>query len=735
MSASDIIGHVQIEPLTGVDDWTAWKVQMEDFLFGLDLWGYVDGTMKKPTPKDASKETVEERAARTEWEKKDQSALIMIRMRVSKTLISLVMRCTTSTDAWKRLEKNFELKGILRVVQVRGKLLQARYGESDDMEEFLCSMVNLRETLTCLDQLLTEAEFSITLLTALPESWDVFVSSINHQNDLTDSDEIMSRIRQHASRINDPETSLIARAKQNSGCFQCRKQGHQKRDCPDRKKGKGKGKGGKDDRKKDGKGKKEEPKAMVATETPGDALDTASNYAWTATDNPDMALVMIEADGWIADTGTTVHVARRFADFSDYRETPGGTLNGAGSTEILGRGTVFLEFEAEGRKTIVELRDVVHAPGCPHNLLSIGRMETGGHKVEVASGTMRIINAKGRAYAIGRRAGNLYQMRANVIKRKLADVTYAANVARPVQKPTYDQWHQILTHMGMKAVIAMKKQGLVLGMEVDESVPPSDQCEDCVRGKQMVAPYPKRSETEVLDIGDLTVMDLWGKAPVTGINGEKYFSTFTDVKGRRTVTEFAKDKTSELELEHFKAYQAYVKNVHGKSLKRVRCDNGGEYLSKEFKAYLRSEGITLETTTPNSSAQNGIAERVNRTVMDRAMTLLIAANLPKNLWPEAVAYVTYVKNRSPTRALKGKTPHEVWTGQKPDVSALQEWGIKCWVPTDRKKRTKLDPKSQPMYFMGIAEGTKGWRYYDPRARKIGKSRNLIFCCTQARITR
>ena len=161
-------------------------------------------------------------------------------------------------------------------------------------------------------------------------------------------------------------------------------------------------------------------------------------------------------------------------------------------------------------------------------------------------------------------------------------------------------------------------------------------------------------------------------------------------------------------------------------MKRVRCDNGGEYLSKEFKAYLEAEGITLETTNPNSSAQNGIAERVNRTVMDRAMTLLIAAGLPKFLWPEAVAYVTYVKNRSPTRALKDKTPHEVWTGQKPDVSALQEWGIRCWVLTDRKKRTKLDPKSQPMFFMGIAEGTKGWRYYDPRSRKIGKSRNIIF---------
>ena len=403
MSASDIIGRVRIEPLTGVDDWTAWKVQMEDFLFGLDLWGYVDGTMKKPAPKDASKETVEERAARVEWEKKDRSALIAIRMRVSKTLISSVMRCTTSTDAWKRLEKNFEPKGILRVVQVRRKLLQARYGESDDMEEFLRSMVNLRETLACLDQPLTEAEFSITLLTALPESWDAFVSSINHQNDLADADEIMSRIRQHASRINDPETSLIARAKQNSGCFQCGKQGHQKRDCPDRKKGKGKGKG-KTEGKKEGKGKKEEDKAMVATESvPEDASDTASNYAWTATDEPDVALAMLDTDAWIADTGTTVHVARRLADFSQYTPTPGGTLNGAGSTEILGRGTVFLEFEVDGTKTTVELRDVVHAPGCPHNLLSIGRMETGGHRVEVASGTMRIINAKGRA--LSRRLG------------------------------------------------------------------------------------------------------------------------------------------------------------------------------------------------------------------------------------------------------------------------------------------------------------------------------------------
>ncbi|TBU36168.1 hypothetical protein BD309DRAFT_878844, partial [Dichomitus squalens] len=65
-------------------------------------------------------------------------------------------------------------------------------------------------------------------------------------------------------------------------------------------------------------------------------------------------------------------------------------------------------------------------------------------------------------------------------------------------------------------------------MEVDTSVPPAEQCEACVRTKQTVAPYPKKSTTVAAAIGNLTVMDLWGKASTRGIRGEKYFSTFTD---------------------------------------------------------------------------------------------------------------------------------------------------------------------------------------------------------------
>ncbi|KAI0375970.1 hypothetical protein BV20DRAFT_931555, partial [Pilatotrama ljubarskyi] len=88
--------------------------------------------------------------------------------------------------------------------------------------------------------------------------------------------------------------------------------------------------------------------------------------------------------------------------------------------------------------------------------------------------------------------------------------------------------HRILGHISMQSVMALKKRNMVVGMAVDESVPPSEQCETCIQAKQTTAPFLKKSDTEIAEIGDLTVMDLWGKASVRGIRGERYFATFTD---------------------------------------------------------------------------------------------------------------------------------------------------------------------------------------------------------------
>jgi hypothetical protein len=106
--------------------------------------------------------------------------------------------------------------------------------------------------------------------------------------------------------------------------------------------------------------------------------------------------------------------------------------------------------------------------------------------------------------------------------------------------------------------------------------------------------------------------------------------------------------------------------------------------------------------------------------------MLIEKGLPPFLWAEAVAHAAYNRNRSPTKALDGMTPHEAWTGEKPDVSHFREFGCDVWVLNQGEKGSKLDPKSSKMRFVGFADEQRAIRFYDQSKRTIRVSRNVVF---------
>eukprot|EP00253_Pinus_taeda_P028237 PITA_28237 len=90
-----------------------------------------------------------------------------------------------------------------------------------------------------------------------------------------------------------------------------------------------------------------------------------------------------------------------------------------------------------------------------------------------------------------------------------------------------------------------------------------------------------------------------------------------------------------------------------------RTDNGGEFTSKEFDNYCKDAGIERHKTTVYTPQQNGVAERMNKTLLERARSMLSNANLQKELWIEAVATTCYVINRSPSTAIGCKIPQEL----------------------------------------------------------------------------
>ena len=179
-------------------------------------------------------------------------------------------------------------------------------------------------------------------------------------------------------------------------------------------------------------------------------------------------------------------------------------------------------------------------------------------------------------------------------------------------------------------------------------------------------------------------------------------------------------------LEKFKEWKALREKESGKQVKRFRTDGGGEYTSKKFAEYLKSEGILKETTTPYTPQSNGVVERANRTIMERVRCMLDDAGLSKKYWAFAVSVAVYLKNRTPTRSVVGKTPYEAWHGRKPSLKHLRVFGCLAFVHVPKEKRKKLDYRATPGIFVGYSISTKQYLVYDPLARTLHRSRDVVF---------
>lgn len=107
----------------------------------------------------------------------------------------------------------------------------------------------------------------------------------------------------------------------------------------------------------------------------------------------------------------------------------------------------------------------------------------------------------------------------------------------------------------------------------------------------------------------------------------------------------------------FKDFVAKSSSHFNVNVVNLYCDNGGEYLSNEFKSFWVQKGITYDLTVPRTPEQNAVAERMNRSITEKARSMISCANLDKSFWGEAVLSATYLINRTPTKALKLlKTP-------------------------------------------------------------------------------
>ncbi|GJU22394.1 putative ribonuclease H-like domain-containing protein [Tanacetum coccineum] len=161
-------------------------------------------------------------------------------------------------------------------------------------------------------------------------------------------------------------------------------------------------------------------------------------------------------------------------------------------------------------------------------------------------------------------------------------------------------------------------------------------------------------------------------------------------------------------------------------VRRIRTDNGTEFVNQTLRAYYEKVGIYHETSVARSPQQNGVVERRNHTLIKAARTMLIYAKAPLFLWAEAVATACYTQNRSIIRLHHGKTPYELLHDKPPDLSFFHVFGALCYPTNDSENLGKLQPKADIGIFIGYAPTKKAFRIYNRRTRRIIETIHVDF---------
>jgi transposase InsO family protein len=214
------------------------------------------------------------------------------------------------------------------------------------------------------------------------------------------------------------------------------------------------------------------------------------------------------------------------------------------------------------------------------------------------------------------------------------------------------------------------------------------------------APFTGHSE-RASDLLGLVHTDVCGPMSSIARGGFQYFITFTDDFSRYGYIYLMRHKSES--FEKFKEFQNEVQNQLSKTIKFLRSDRGGEYLSLEFGDHLKQCGIVLQLTPPGTPQWNGVFEWRNQPLLDMVRSMMSQGDLPLSFWGYALEAAAFTMNRVPSKSIE-KTPYEIWTGKRPRLSFLKVWGCEAYVK--RLMSDKLTQKSDKCFFVGYPRETK-----------------------------
>lgn len=433
----------------------------------------------------------------------------------------------------------------------------------------------------------------------------------------------------------------------------------------------------------------------------GKALLTTENYR--------------KSDKWMLDSCCSKHMCNNKAYFSNFVEREGVVQ--VGNKEVIpsyGVGTVPMTTMVNGKQHYVTLHDVLYTQDIMHNLISISQVRRKQFRVRIDDEPNNMTRGRmdlhhkpsGEVKMCGIETGEgLYEAVAQVFLDQ-------AHVAKTT---SMNVWHRRLGHASNELLQASVQH--MHGVEGTNFVE-AGECEACELGKSRRAPrkamaYEERGAAKPLE---RVFSDLVGSMKHSSIGRSRYFVTLLDSYSGYSIARFLarKSETGDAVVEMVHELENLLNgslqrltSINRNTLKWMRTDGGGEYIGTEFQEWIKRRGIVHEITTTYSPESNGAAERLNRTLLDMARTMMIGMETQrKDLWAEAVHIASFLRNRLLSKSSRErKKPYEIIHGKRLRLDHLRTFGSRAYVHKRKEVRHwKFDSRALPGTLVGFCQG-------------------------------
>ncbi|KAH9782268.1 hypothetical protein KPL71_008823 [Citrus sinensis] len=661
--------RLEVEKFTGDNDFHLWRLKMRALLVhqGLDEALAEESSSKKPR-----KVSVEDLP-----DVLDRAHSVII-LSLGDGVLREVGGEKTAAGLWKKLEDLYTKKSMAKKISYQEKTIHI--DDEDKVMILLCSLPSsfehLVDTLMYGRQTLTMVDVKETLS-----------SKAATKRDSREAEGLMARGRSEKKESNKGKKKISKSKSKNMKCFHCHKEGHFKKDCPE---------------------KKNKPKDT--REKIGDAAVASESQEYDGYDSAGVLLVTDDQTrgNWVLDSGCSFHMCPNKNLFLNYEAYDGGVvvMGNDAICKVVGKGIIRLKM-LDGMTR--ELANVRHVPDLKRNLISLGMLDKMCCLVKLESGTLKVMR------------GSIVLMKGCLSNGLYVLQSTAVTGAVGVSNQSLDKimmWHLRLGHMSERGLRELSKQG-VLGKDKIETL---RFCEECVLGKSSRVKFSTRVHN-LKGTLDYIHADLWGPAQTASLGGARYFMSLIDDFSRMVWVYVLKTKDDA--FEKFKIWKTLVETQTNRKVRRLRTDNGLEFCNKRFNDFCAENGVVRHKTVRHTPQQNGLAERMNRTLIDKVRCMLIQSRLPMSLWAETLSTACYIVNRSPSSGINFRTPIELWIGKPADYSNLRVFGCPAYAHT---KQGKLEPRALKGVFIGYPEGVKGYKLWctDFKPPKAIISRDVVF---------